>query len=94
MQRTLEGTEADLQHKRRKPVKKVPRKQRVLDALKELGGTATTRQVAEKCGLNVNGVSQTLSSISGTYLTGEGEAGDRVWALVKSSETNQEEGVL
>ncbi len=40
------------------------RQKEILAALKELGGEATTRQVAEKTRLNVNGVSQSLGAYS------------------------------
>ncbi|MBI3020192.1 MAG: hypothetical protein HYY60_02605 [Parcubacteria group bacterium] len=40
------------------------RQKDILTALAELGGEATTRQIAEKTGLNVNGVSQSLGAYS------------------------------
>lgn len=39
------------------------RQKEIIRALIELGGEATTRQVAEKTGFNVNGVAQTLSAL-------------------------------
>ena len=35
----------------------------ILDALANLGGEATTRQIADKTGLNANGVSQSLGAM-------------------------------
>jgi len=39
------------------------RQKTILAALTELGGRATTRQIAEKVGLSVNGVSQSLGAM-------------------------------
>ena len=36
----------------------------IIQALKELGGEATIREIAEKTGLHVNGVSQSMNSVS------------------------------
>jgi DNA-binding NarL/FixJ family response regulator len=39
------------------------RQKAILSALAELGGEATTKQIAEKVNLNVNGVSQSLGAM-------------------------------
>jgi predicted transcriptional regulator len=43
------------------------RKQAILSALIELGGEATTREIAEKTGLNTNGVAQTMGVMLEVY---------------------------
>lgn len=54
----------------------------VLEALDELGGSATTRQIAEKVGRSVNGVSQTLSSLVPRVALSGGKKGETKWRLV------------
>ena len=39
------------------------RQRKILQALKDLGGEANTKQIAEKAGLNTNGVSQSLGAM-------------------------------
>lgn len=65
------------------------RQKLILAALEELGGEATTRQIAEKVNLNVNGVSQSLGAMTAQY-TGatnyyvvecDGYGGETVWRL-------------
>ncbi|MBI2047693.1 MAG: hypothetical protein HYT27_00995 [Parcubacteria group bacterium] len=60
------------------------RQKQILKALLDLGGKATTRQIAEKTNLHVNGVSQSLDAIAYqnsdlVYLGGKG--GDTLWQL-------------
>lgn len=59
----------------------------ILATLDELGGEATTRQIAEKTGLHVNGVSQSLSALNKyvAYLGGRG--GEIKWKLRPKEET-------
>ncbi|MDP2705540.1 MAG: winged helix-turn-helix transcriptional regulator [Patescibacteria group bacterium] len=62
------------------PLKK--RQKNILTALKELGGEASTREIAEKVSLNVNGVSQSLGAL-GKYVVGlGGRGGEMRWKLV------------
>ena len=58
-----------------------PRQRAILQALRMLGGTATTRQIAERTGFNVNGVSQSLGALSDFVEGLDGEAGDFKWRL-------------
>ena len=46
------------------PKTKSPRHRKILQALVALGGVGTTREIADQCGLDTNGVSQSLGSIS------------------------------
>lgn len=55
------------------------RQQEILQALDELGGMATTRQIAAKTGLNVNGVSQSLGALDQVEMTDNGKGGDTEW---------------
>ncbi len=52
----------------------------ILKALIELGGEATTREIAEKTDLNLNGVSQTLSALVEVSCLG-GRGGEIKWKL-------------
>lgn len=56
------------------------RQKEILAALKELGGTATTRQIAEKTKLNVNGISQSLGALCQVYCL-ERRGGETKWKL-------------
>ena len=56
------------------------RKEMILSALKDFGGIATTRQIAEKVNLNVNGVSQTLGVLQRVKCLG-GRGGECKWKL-------------
>jgi len=56
------------------------RKEMILSALKGFGGIATTRQIAEKVNLNVNGVSQTLGVLQQVKCLG-GRGGECKWKL-------------
>lgn len=58
----------------------------ILQALSELGGEATTRQIATKLDLNVNGVSQSLGAMSDEHVRSiGGRRGDTKWKLVMKS---------
>mgnify|MGYP001584068206 CR=1 FL=1 len=60
------------------------RQKMILRALKELGGLATSRQIAEKTDLHVNGVAQTLGALSDEYIRYVGgRAGEAKWGLEK-----------
>lgn len=74
----LWSAEDELAQQRVKKYK--PRQRDILLTLHELGGTATTRQIAAKLGLHVNGVSQSLSALDCVEHLG-GHAGDRLWRL-------------
>jgi hypothetical protein len=57
--------------------KRTNRQQTIFQALVELGGKATAREIARRTGLNANGVSQTLSQSDffkrrTQYLRGDG----------------------
>ncbi len=68
------------------------RQKDILAALKELGGTATTRAIAEKAGLNVNGVAQTLGALwnrNFVEYTG-GKFDEARWKLESLSDTEVE----
>ena len=52
----------------------------ILAALVELGGEATTRQIAEKANLNVNGVSQSLGAMLQVICLG-GRGGETKWRI-------------
>lgn len=60
------------------------RQELILQALAELGGEATTRQIAEKVNLHVNGVSQSLGVLydEGVECLG-GRGGETKWKLHK-----------
>ncbi len=59
------------------------RQQEIFIALKELGGLATTRQIAAMTGLHVNGVSQSLGSLAMyPYVEYDsGKNGDTKWKI-------------
>ncbi len=56
-----------------------------LAALRELGGTATTRQIAEKVKRSVNGVSQTLGALWLAVNCLGGKGGETKWRLWKET---------
>jgi len=45
------------------PSKMKPRQRRILQALIDLGGRATQKEIAQKTGMSVNGVSQSLGAL-------------------------------
>lgn len=61
-----------------------PRQRKILEALRELGGVATVRDIAHATGFNVNGVSQSLGA---THLGGQvepigsGSGGNKEWRV-------------
>jgi hypothetical protein len=57
------------------------RQKEILKALRELGGVATTRAIAERTGFNVNGVSQTLGALPGYVVFLDGKKGSARWQL-------------
>lgn len=61
-----------------------PRQRAILQALRDLGGDASTREIAAKLGLPVNGVAQSLGSRAmydkGVRSLG-GRAGDARWQI-------------
>ena len=59
------------------------RKKIILEALEKLGGKATTRQIANKVKLNVNGISQSLGVMPEVKCLG-GDAGETEWKLLTS----------
>ena len=61
------------------PARLKKRQRIILVALRDLGGTATTRQIAEKTDLNVNGVSQTLGALVDYVQCLGGSAGETKW---------------
>lgn len=63
------------------------RQKDILYVLKELGGSATTREVAKKTGLHVNGVSQSLGALYEYVQCCGGRGGDCVWKI-KRGEIN------
>lgn len=56
------------------------RQKDILAALTELG-EATTRQIADKTGLNTNGVAQSLGTMSEHVVRLDGRAGATRWRL-------------
>jgi len=61
------------------------RQRAILQALKEIGGTATTREVAEKTDLNVNGVAQSLGALYYYVKCLGGIAGETRWKMKKAA---------
>lgn len=57
------------------------RQKTILAALTELGGEATTRQIAKKVSLNVNGVAQSLDAMYQRIEHLGGRGGERKWKL-------------
>lgn len=54
----------------------------VLQALRDLGGRATVREIAAKARLHVNGVSQSLGALHDHVRdTLEGKGGERIYEL-------------
>lgn len=57
------------------------RQKLILSALTELSGEASTKQIAEKVNLNVNGVSQSLGAMNEQVECLGGRAGETRWRL-------------
>lgn len=55
----------------------------IISALAELGGEATTRQIAEKVNLHINGVSQSLGAMHEYVICLGGRAGKIKWKLIR-----------
>lgn len=62
------------------------RQRDILTALRSLGGTATTREIAETCGLKVNGTSQSLGALIDYVVCLGGKAGETKWISVELRE--------
>ena len=58
------------------------RQKMILQALGDLGGEATTRQIAGKVNLNVNGVSQSLGAMYPLVACLEGKGGETRWKRI------------
>lgn len=59
------------------------RQKLILSALAELGGEATTRQIAKKVNLHVNGVSQSLGVMAKYIECLGGRGGETKWKLTR-----------
>ena len=55
----------------------------ILAKLVELGGEATTRQIADKVNLHVNGVSQSLGAMTKNVVCLGGRGGKTKWRLIR-----------
>ncbi len=66
---------------------KESRKETIRATLAALGDEATTREIAVRCGMNVNGVSQTLGTMSDEIecVQRYGRAGIKVWRFKRPS---------
>ena len=73
------------------------RQKDILRTLAELGGRATTRQIAVKLGLHVNGVAQSLGALfEHVRAIDRQKGGDRIWELIviESSPPSRPQGFL
>jgi len=61
------------------------RQRQIFDCLRELDGTATTREIAAKARLNVNGVSQSLGAMYELVECLGGHGGDTRWRIKTQS---------
>jgi hypothetical protein len=58
----------------------------ILKALREFGGLASTKMIAERTGLNTNGVSQSLGAIGRPYVCCVGgKGGSTMWRLLSDA---------
>ena len=57
------------------------RQRMILSALRDLGGVATTKQIAEKAKLNTNGVAQSLGALYQYVQCLGGRGGETKWEL-------------
>ena len=62
------------------------RQKDILRALELLGGRATTRKVAKKVNLPVNGVAQSLGSMDRNVRCLGGKAGETKWEVIQNNE--------
>lgn len=60
------------------------RQREVLKTLRNLGGQATTEAIAERTGLNINGVAQTLGALYRYIEFAGGEGRHASWRLIRS----------
>ncbi len=63
----------------------------ILNALRDLGGIATTKAISVKANLNTNGVSQSLGALGDKYVRYIGGRGSNtIWEIIKEvSEEDQ-----
>ncbi len=61
------------------------RQQAILRALNDLGGTATTREIALRVNLPVNGVSQSLGALFAYVQCHGGRGGEVRWSVKKGA---------
>ncbi len=61
------------------------RQRDILQALNDLGGTATTREVALRVRLSVNGVSQSLGALFEYVQCHGGRGGEVKWSIKKGA---------
>ncbi len=64
-------------------MRKLKKRQReILQALRDLGGRATTKEIAAKTGFHVNGVSQSLGVLSVMHVRFVGgKGGSAIWEI-------------
>lgn len=60
------------------------RQREILKALRSLGGQATTEALAQKTGLNINGVVQTLGVLARYIEFAGGEGRHATWRIIRS----------
>jgi len=60
------------------------RQKLIYQALVDLGGVADTRRIAERCGLNTNGVSQTLGVMDDVGFSYDSRTRITMWRLIDS----------
>lgn len=71
------------------PKQRLKKRQKdILQTLADLGGTATTEQIAEKLGLHINGVSQSLGALYNFVEEIKGKGRYTVWKLEASAKKN------
>ena len=74
--------------------KRQRRKQDIIQALMDLGGQATIREISERAKLNTNGVSQSLGTIDGIRQIGMGRGSTTLWQVVQRSVPQPEDPQL
>lgn len=62
-------------------VRRNHRQEKVFEALFNLGGEATTQQIAKETGMNVNGLSQTLGFMANVLCLG-GKGRECRWKII------------
>ncbi len=73
------------------PTKLKPRQRRILQALEDLGGRATQREIAKVTDLSVNGVSQSLSAMFEHVYRIEWTKKDATWVIRTEDEPKADE---